>query len=290
MGKRMVWIKSIGVAFALVVLVIAGLSAYGMERWERTTRELTARLDAARAPLAAKRFDANELDGLPAPVQRYFRAALKSGQPLVGAASFSHTGTFNSSATAESWSPFRSTQRVVVNRPGFVWDARIAILPGIAVHVHDAYVTGDGLLHAAVLGVFTVADQRGSAELARGELLRFLAETAWYPTALLPSQGVRWSPIDERSARAAFDDGALHLALTFTFSADGFIDTVRADARARTVGDHNEMLPWEGRFWNYVERDGMKIPLDGEVAWLTPAGRKPYWRGTIETIVYEFER
>ena len=47
------------------------------------------------------------------------------------------------------------------------------------------------------------------------------------------------------------------------------------------------MLPWEGRMSNYQERHGMRVPLTGEAAWLTPDGRKPYWRGTIVSVVYE---
>ena len=46
--------------------------------------------------------------------------------------------------------------------------------------------------------------------------------------------------------------------------------------------------PWQGRFWNYEERGGMRVPLDGEVAWLLPEGPKPYWRGRIAEIDYEF--
>jgi hypothetical protein len=47
---------------------------------------------------------------------------------------------------------------------------------------------------------------------------------------------------------------------------------------------------WEGRFWNYSERDGMHIPMEGEVAWLLRTGPKPYWRGRISDIAYEFTR
>lgn len=47
------------------------------------------------------------------------------------------------------------------------------------------------------------ADLRGAlGEVAQGELMRFFAEAAWYPTALLPSQGVRWQAVDDTSARA----------------------------------------------------------------------------------------
>ena len=44
---------------------------------------------------------------------------------------------------AEKWLPLVSIQRVVVRRPGFVWDARIQMLPGLDVRVHDAYVAGN---------------------------------------------------------------------------------------------------------------------------------------------------
>ena len=70
-------------------------------------------------------------------------------------------------------------------------------MPGLVVRVHDAYAAGEGMLHAALFGLFTVADLRGTRDIAEGELIRFLAETAWYPTALLPGQGVRWDAVFE---------------------------------------------------------------------------------------------
>lgn len=287
--KTLLWLRSIAVALALIALGAAALAVYGTTRWSRATSDLTARLEGARAAVAPERFDPAALAALPPPVQRYFLAALTSGQALVAAADFTHTGTFNSSAGGENWSAFRSTQRVTADRPGFVWNARVAMLPGVPVHVHDAYVAGEGVLHAAVFGLFAVADQRGGGELARGELLRFLAEAAWYPTVLLAGR-VQWTAVDAHAARAVLDDNGTRVELTFTFNAEGLIDTVRADARTRTAGDHTDVLPWEGRFWNYAERDGMKIPLDGEVAWITPAGRQPYWRGHLTTIGYEWAR
>jgi hypothetical protein len=31
------------------------------------------------------------------------------------------------------------------------------------------------------------------------------------------------------------------------------------------------------------------VPLDGEVEWLLPEGKKPYWRGHIDEIDHELE-
>jgi len=46
--------------------------------------------------------------------------------------------------------------------------------------------------------------------------------------------------------------------------------------------------PWEGRLWGYELSDGMRVPLQGEVAWHLPEGPMPYWRGRITSLRYEF--
>jgi len=284
----MAWIKWLGLALGVLAVVVVGLNAVGAWRWAGKTRALMAALETARVAPTPARFDARELEGLPPPVQRYFRLALTDGQAIVAAVSVDHSGSFNMGETRDQWKPFSSKQRVVTRRPGFVWDGRVAMLPGLPVQVHDAYVAGVGILHPAILGLFTLIDLRGSGDVAQGELMRFFAEAAWYPTALLPSQGVRWQAVDERSARATLSDGPLALTLLFRFDDDGLIESARAEARGRTVGQAIVMTPWEGRWSNYQARDGMRVPMSGEVAWLTAAGRKPYWRGTITALAYEF--
>lgn len=285
----MVWLKWMGVAVGVVLVLFIALGAFGASRWADRTRALNERLEAGRQPISPARYDAQrELEGLPAPVQRYFRAVLSDGQPMIAAATVEHRGTFNIGESADRWKTFSSRQRVVTRRPGFVWDGKVAMLPGLNVHVHDAYVAGEGILHPAILGLFTLADMRGTREVAQGELMRFFAEAAWYPTALLPSQGVRWEPIDDRSARATLIDGEVSLTMTFTFAEDGTMQAARADARGRTVGGKVVMTPWEGRWADLQVRDGMKVPMTGEVAWFTPEGRMPYWRGTVALVRYEF--
>jgi hypothetical protein len=284
----MAWMKGVAAALLLLALVLALLVALGEARWRRLTRELEAGLASPAAGPA--RFDAQELEGLPAPVQRYLRAAISEGAPLVRGATLAHEGQFNLSADGERWCPFSSTQRVVTQRPGFVWNGRIALLPGLSVRVHDAYVGGEGRLHAALLGLFALADLRGRQdELARGELMRYLAEAAWYPTALLPSQGVRWLALDARSARATLSDGGVSVSLDFHFSAeDGLVERVRAEARGRSVGTQMQPTPWEGRWSDYQRRDGLLVPQRGVVAWVLPDGERPYWRGRIAALRYHF--
>jgi hypothetical protein len=291
--KWLAWVLS------LALLAAAAAIAYGSWRWQNDTAALRARLEAARVTPSPPQYSDSELAGLPAPVQRYFRAVLKDGQPVVTAAALTHRGTFNMSEAAEQWKPFTSQQRVITRRPGFDWDARISMFPGVRVHVHDAYVAGAGTLRGAIAGLIPVVDMPDSPELARGELMRFFAEAVWYPTALLPSQGVRWEALDDRSARATMAtmettatmaEGTGSLTLTFGFNGEGLVDTVLADARGRTVNGKAISTPWQGRFWNYAMQGGMRVPMEGEVAWLLPEGAKPYWRGAITAVNYEFAK
>lgn len=277
------------VAAAAAVIAAPTLAAIGSARWTRSAQALLSRLDATRLRPRVERFDARELVGLPAPVQRFFRVALTDGQSIVTAVAIQMHGRFNLSATGEAWRPFTSRQRVRTCRPGFVWDARIAMLPGVAVRVIDSYVGGQGLLKASVLGLFGVADLQGDGEIARGEFMRYCAETVWYPTALLPSQGVRWDAVDDRSARAHFSDGSSALSLLFRFDATGLVASFRSDARGGMVGHAMVQAPWEGRFSNHRVRDGMTVPLVGEVAWIRPEGRRSYFEGAVTQLVFEHE-
>jgi len=266
-----------------------GLVACGRSRWNAATQVQLARLEAARVPAPGGRYDAHEIDGLPAPVQRYFRAVLKDGQPIIAAATFELAGTINMSASGgDDWKPFTSTQRAVVHRPGFLWNGRVSMLPGVAARVHDSYIAGEGALHAALLGLFTVAEVHGGGEIARGEMMRYFAEMAWYPTALLPSQGVRWAAVDARSANATLVDGPITLTLLVRFDDAGLISSVHADARGAGVGKDMVMLPWDCTVSNYQLRHGMMVPTRGGAAWMRPDGCKPYFIGNLTSLAYEF--
>lgn len=282
--------KVLAIVGLAVVALIAVAVLYAGTRWDAGTARLRARLDFGRSPITPTTYDPEELDSLPPPVQAYFRAVLAPGQPMITAVHLRATGTFNMSESSQHWVPFTSDQRVVTRRPGFDWDARMTMLPGLVVRVHDAYVDGQGLLHAALLAILPLVSQRNTPEAAVGELMRFLAEAAWYPTALLPSQGVRWEAVDGHSARATLSDGATTVSLVFQFGDDGLIRTVRAEQRARTVAGRNVPTPWLGRWSDWQKLNGVRVPTQGEVSWLLPGGPLPYWRGRVTGMAYELMR
>jgi hypothetical protein len=278
-----------------VIVIVAGLaiaygaaSAFGTWRWSTAARDLVAKLDAGRMAPVVSRYDQAELATLPAPVQRYFRAVLTDGQPIVTAVTLTQSGTFNLGKTADQWKPFTATQHFTTAWPGFVWDASITMFPGMPVRVVDAFIAGEGLLRPTILGLFDMGTTQGTDEIARGELLRHFAESVWFPTALLPRQGVVWAAVDDTSAMATMTDGPIIVTMLFLFDAEGLVGTISVEGRATTVDGATVLMPWQCRMSNYQTHDGMRVPLTGEVLYITPQGEKPYFKGTIETIEYEF--
>lgn len=284
------WWKALLIVLLVVVIGVLVVAGIGSQRWKSRTGSLVERLEAARAAFPSQAYDPDQLGGLPEPVVRYFRTVLKPGQPLVTGAEIDHSGTFNMNLEKTQWRPFTSHQWVAAQRPGFVWNARISMIPGLTVRVHDAYVDGEGILTAALFGLFKVADEGSTREMARDEFMRWCMESVWYPTVLLPGSGVRWIGVDRQHARAQFIDGDLAVEILFHFNSDNLIDWARSESRGRMLNGEVSPTPWEGRFWNYSRRQDLLVPLNGDVAWILPEGRKTYWQGRIQSLDYTFSR
>ena len=151
----------ISMSVLLASLTLWRAALWGRKRWAIGTEKIRSELASNCVSTETKFFHAQELDDLPAPVQRYFQAVLTDGQPIITAASFDHKGLLNE----------RDRHELEV------------------VHLHA---------------------------------------TGRYP----PSR--------------------------------------------------------QARFSNYVLRDGMRVPLKGEVAWVLPDGEKAHFRAKITSLAYEF--
>jgi hypothetical protein len=270
---------------ALVVLAVLGVLVTAVlliaeRRWRAATAEAAARLHAGPTLQAPATFSAAALADLPAPVARYLRAVLREGDSVPRGVRLEWQGDFLV-RPPDAWGPFTATQDVAIRPGGFVWDARMRMAPGLSVRVRDSFVEGRGSMRAKALGLFTVVAVEGTPEIAVAALQRWLAEAAWYPSALVPGQGVEWTPLDATSARATTRVAGVTASIDYHFGADGLVERVYAAERGRDVNGRSVPTPWEGRLAEWGERDGQRVPLAGEVAWLLPEGRLAYWRGRI---------
>jgi hypothetical protein len=274
--------------FGLLVVLLAGLfslGAWGSWQWQKDTSAAISRLDCVPVASPLTYDPALELQGLPAPVQRYFRNVLRPGQVIIRKMRNTQQGEFQ---MGSGWRAMQASQISVARNPGFLWDARIAMVPGLLnAQVRDSYARGTASMTAKVLGLVTLMDAVSAPELAAGALQRYLGEAIWFPTALLPSQGVVWTPIDDNAARATLKDHGVTASLDFAFTPSGEITGTYTDARFREEGGKYTAQPWGASCWNYADRGGVRIPLQAEVSWILDGKRVPYWRARIVEIEFE---
>lgn len=271
-----------------IVIAVAIAIAAGAVLWRRGSAELVRRLETGTRDTRV--FVETSCDALPEPVARYFRHVLPDGQPFISGARARQAGQFRAREGEQGWRPFQAEQHYSTEPVGFIWDARIRLAPFVNVYVRDGYLGGAASMRASLLGMAPIVNAHGASELDAGALQRYLAEAAWFPTALLPSDGLTWQPIDHMTARATFRDAGTTVSLEFRFNERGEIASVFAPVRFRELNGQYIPTPWLGRFWNYEKRHGILLPSDGEAAWQVSGVSFPYWRGKLLDIEFDFGR
>jgi hypothetical protein len=270
-------------ALAGLLAAAVGLVLFNTLRVARLHERLASELVAGADEDAGRRVQPGDLEGLPDPVRRYLETVLNEGRPYVRSVRLEQAGELRLGDTRWSWRPMTATGHYRVDPPGFVWSGTVRALPFVPVTVLDRYDRGAGVLRARLLSTVTVADVGPDEDMNEGELVRFLAEAVWFPTALLPAEGVEWEAVDDRSARATVADGGNTASVTFHFDDRDLVERVTAERYRQEADDH---APWTGRFRAYEERDGMTVPTEAEVEWNLPDGDRPYWRAEVGRIEY----
>lgn len=275
--------------FGLVGLGLGLVIGYNGARWNRKTLQLAEKLKDRTSDQEAKAVTFENFDQLPEPVAHYLRFALREGQPLIRSVRLKQVGSLRGLEKSRAgWMPFTAVQSFSARRPGFVWDARIRASFLMHMRVRDSYVAGQGASEVNAFSLMTIADEHGSAEAAQGSLVRYLAEAVWFPTALLPSSRLSWSPIDANKALATLTDAGTTVSLEFRFNAAGEVTGFYTPGRYRAVEGKYVLTPWGGQLRSYEEREGMWIPIEGEIEWHLPDGEFSVFKGKTTEIKYSF--
>ncbi len=222
-----------------------------------------------------KRFSYAQLEGLPEPVQRYFKYALKEGQPYVRYVRLKHKGQFKTQPD-KSWVPIEGEQYFTASPPGFIWKGRTTFFTA-----HDRFVNGEGNLTVRLLHLFKMVDTEG-LEADEAELQRWVSENFWFPTNLLPGPFVEWEAIDRNTAKLNYAYKHLSFSMLTRFNEKGQIIRVEVE-RYKEPG---QKKTWIGRAGAYEAFDEMMIPTFIEAVWKEDTEEYPYARFELTHIEY----
>mgnify|MGYP003683401177 FL=1 len=162
----------------------------------------------------------------------------------------------------------------------YSWIAKMT-LNGLSVSVCDRLINNKGELQARLFSAITVAKGSGSNFL-RGELLRYLAELPWYPMAILSQPEIKWKSVSPNKITGTLSVNKVTATVEYRFDNNGLIQSIYVPNRERINGDHVDLKPWLGEFSEYEEKNGILIPVRGQVSWLLETGKFIYFDGRID--------
>ena len=96
-----------------------------------------------------------------------------------------------------------------------------------------------------------------------------------------------WNPIDDRSATAILTDSDITVSLEFRFNEADEVVAIYSSGRFGRFDGEYKQVPWEGHFRDYQIRQGMRIPMYGEVGWYEDETLNLVWKGNLLDIQYQ---
>ena len=187
-----------------------------------------------------------------------------------------HDGQFKTDLKKD-WVNIIGEQYFTTEKPGFIWKGTTSMFVA-----RDRYIDNMGGLTATLFSLINVVDVKGE-KYNQGELLRWLSESVWFPTNLLPSEKLRWTDIDSSSAKLSFNYKGLALYFIITFNEKGEISQMET----KRYMDEKRLETWVIKAIRYEEKNEIIIPIEAEVFWRLKEGDFSYAKFKVKTIEYD---
>ena len=263
----------------IIALIIAGLLIiillFGRINFSIQYSKMVRELFLASKDISTKVFRYEQIADLPEPLQRSFKHVLKDGQPYLSYVRLKHNGQFKTGVDKD-WVSITGEQYFATQKPGFIWKGTTSRFTA-----RDMYLANKGRLIVTLFSLINVVNGKGE-QYNQGELLRWLSESVWFPTNLLPNENLHWSPIDKYTAKITFKYNGLSLFYIVTFNDKDEI--IKLETK-RYMNAKN-LETWICKMADYKKKNGILIPTTAEALWKLDKGELSYARFNVLKIEY----
>ncbi|WP_423189799.1 DUF6544 family protein [Alkalibacterium sp. f15] len=219
---------------------------------------------------------------LPTSVQRWLKYSGIIGKETIVSGRLKQQAEMRMDAEGQ-WMSVKAEQYFTSEKPGFVWNASIKAAPFIHIAGRDKYLNGKGSMLIKPMSLFTVADSKGE-EIDQGTLLRYLAETVWFPSAVL-NDYISWKEIDDNNAKATMTYGEISTSGVFTFNQMGEVIKFEAERYGDFNGEFS-LETWSISMSDYKAFAGIKVPTEGKITWRLDEGDFNWFNFEVLEIEY----
>lgn len=213
-------------------------------------------------------------NGLPAPVERYYRTAYGEQIPLI------ETAVLTGRAVIRPFGVWLPARFIFVHEAGKNYrhyiEAAFFGLPFLK--VNEGYLDGESFFESPMGTYYDDANTNQGANLA------LWAEAGWFPSVWLTDRRVRWEAVDENTALLVvpYEDQVEKFVVRFN-PQSGLIETMEA-MRYREAGEGKPKILWITRNEPGAFLPGTQISAVGSATWLDQGS--PWAIFTIEEAIF----
>lgn len=277
MSKAVKFLRGITVFFSGATVVTLAGDLFFRKQVKKEVESLFDGIEDKHA-----RISSEELEGLPPCVQKWLTYSEIIGKEKITSVRSKQKAEMRLS-NDKPWLPLEAEQYFTTEEPGYIWRAKVKAGPFIHIAGKDRYVNGKGSMLIQVQSAFPVADSEGK-EIDQGSLVRYLAETVWFPSAVL-NEYVVWKEIGDNTAQATMTYGGVEATGTFTFNEKGEVIQFEAERYGEFEGKYS-METWSISMGNYQFFEGIKVPTEGQIAWKLKEGDYLWYKFVVDDIQF----
>lgn len=273
---------TLGIIILIIILTLVASSLANIRFNQQVQKEVSTLFAASTGDDSRKIIQEADLEGLPSSVQKWLKYSQVVGKTSINTV-YSQQKVFLRTKESQPWMPAETDSYYTVNKPGFIWKARIKAAPLVHLVGRDMYYEGRGHMKIKLLSLITVADARGE-EIDQGSLLRYMAEMVWFPTAALNSY-MSWEEVSSNSAKATLSYQGVIASGLFRFNDLGEPVEFEAERYMESNGQYS-LETWLVKLSDYQAFNHILVPTKGEVIWKLDTGDFPWYRFEVTTMDY----
>ncbi|WP_430886092.1 DUF6920 family protein [Fusibacter sp. JL216-2] len=246
----------------------------------------TGRFDAlsARQKIEKDKILIKKIEDLPEPIRRWLSQCGALSKLDIQYMDMKHVGEMRLDPESNKWLSAKATQRVGVLEPGFAWQVKADVAPGLRVLGLDSLIEGRAEMVIRLLGVFPVANVKDTPEVNESTMHRYLLEMGWYPQLAL-HKDISWTAIDKNTAKASLQAGDSDVSVIIEINDKGQFIGSKA-YRYYDGKDDLQRRPFEGRVTSHTVFDGVEIPREMEAVWMLESGPFKWYK--VKVVSAEF--
>ncbi|MCB9207582.1 MAG: hypothetical protein H6611_09810 [Ignavibacteriales bacterium] len=272
----------VGILFLIFIFLFWGGNYFTTYSINSKIENLRDSIDFSQKEL----FTYSQLSDKPKLLQKYFSKVVNDNSYVPNFISLNQSGEFKTDVNSE-WLPIKASEYFTIKKPNFLWQSEIKNSKFFWVKAIDSYLNGTGNMLIKINSSITIADSWG-IELDKSGLFRYLSESVFFPTSLLPSENLEWNILDSNIAEIKYKDGDNSVVAKFYFSEDSTISKIETRDKYRAMNsDYKESL-YTIYFYNYKYfNNSFFVPSYFEVEWDLGDSKFKYGKFKIENITYE---